>query len=144
MFCTKKDECPGPWRFGAMQASVLAAVMPIWGHYLLPTCCGPMCNMVVTTITSCLDSTLGPASGAAGQPPPPAHAPPDAGLVQQITEMGFSQPRVEEALRRVRLHVLGHPSSDKYEEFGERLTSAMNSLDAGEHDRGILSISSSA
>ncbi|KAK9833876.1 hypothetical protein WJX74_008569 [Apatococcus lobatus] len=84
-----------------LQSSVLAAVMPIWGHYLLPTCCGPMCNMVVTTITSCLDSTLGPAHGAGGQPPPPAHAPPDAGLVQQITEMGFSQPRAEEALRRV-------------------------------------------
>ncbi|KAK9866343.1 hypothetical protein WJX84_006185 [Apatococcus fuscideae] len=48
-----------------LQSSVLAAVMPIWGHYLLPTCCGPMCNMV------------------------------------QITEMGFSQPRAEEALRRV-------------------------------------------
>ena len=85
-----------------VQGSVLSAVMPLWSHPLLPTCCAPLCNMVVTTITSCLDSTLGPGAGPGAQPQPPAHAQPDPGLVQQIIEMGFSQPRAEEALRRVR------------------------------------------
>ncbi len=89
---------------GQLQSFLLAAVLPAWTNPALATC-SPLhvVNPVVNILNLCADGTLhAPARLLRQQPPArPQQPAPDAELVQQIAEMGFTPARAEEALRRV-------------------------------------------
>jgi hypothetical protein len=93
-----------------LHSNILAAVLPLWSHP--QTCYAP--TGIITSLVRVLQTCAqGPshasivlrysqgrqgAQAAAAARAPPA---PDAAMVGQIMEMGFSQGRAEEALRRV-------------------------------------------
>jgi hypothetical protein len=94
-----------------LHSDILAAVLPLWSH---PTTCFAPTGVVTSLVRVLQTCAQGPShasavlrhtqrgagavAAAAAARAPPA---PDAGMVQHIMEMGFSQGRAEDALRRV-------------------------------------------
>ena len=85
-----------------LQATVMKAVLPLWSYNKLPKCSFRITRQVITILTECTTGTsaamaLLNRASAVGRPT----AAPDPAMVQNIIDMGFSRPHVEEALRRV-------------------------------------------
>ncbi len=88
---------------GAMcnvQSAILDAVLPVWSNPLLASGSPQNTGAVTSILKHCKEAVTSPASrsGARGI------LSPDPAIVQQVVEMGFSEERVREALRRVRKH----------------------------------------
>jgi hypothetical protein len=81
-----------------MQDAIRDAVLPVWsssGQALTPS----HAAAITAILKRCTESVQAPlAAGRAGR----AGLTPDPQIVQQVVEMGFSEARVQEALRRVR------------------------------------------
>eukprot|EP00884_Botryococcus_braunii_P008520 jgi/Botrbrau1/1766/Bobra.0217s0021.1 len=85
-----------------LQASILAAVLPVWNEPELASCHVHISQSIIRILTACTVGVSGAAAPASrtslfstGRPPP------DPTTVQRIVEMGFSQARAEMAIRRV-------------------------------------------
>ncbi|KAK9830284.1 hypothetical protein WJX72_010812 [[Myrmecia] bisecta] len=84
-----------------LQGMILAAVLPVWSHPLLPACNPRIASLVIGILTNCSQGTASAALRMGRMATARTAPQPDAAAVQQIVEMGFTQPRAEEALRRV-------------------------------------------
>ena len=81
-----------------VQSAILDAVLPVWSNPLLASGSPQNTSAVTSILKHCTEAVTAPASrsGARGL------LSPDPAIVQQVVEMGFSEERVREALRRVR------------------------------------------
>ena len=114
------QECLQLWMTGLhhSQALVLRAVLPLWSDPALAAFSPQLAQLVIDILTNCTDgAAVTTAAAAVRAGPRPLHQP-DPAVVQQIVEMGFTQPRAEEALRRVglRTNCLCRGAESKYEQ----------------------------
>ncbi len=97
----------------SMQATVLDAVLPVWSNPHMAATSVAGSGIVTHILKKCTEETK-PLPAAPSRAQQRAEMTPDPAIVQQCVEMGFSEARVQEALRRVSLHVrltslLSHP-----------------------------------
>ncbi|CAL8470976.1 g10518 [Coccomyxa elongata] len=81
----------------SLKSAILDAVLPVWSNPLLASGSPQNTGAVTSILKHCNEAVTSPASrsGARGI------LSPDPAIVQQVVEMGFSEERVREALRRV-------------------------------------------
>ena len=85
-----------------MQSAVSAAVLPLWADPELAATSPEVAQRIVSIMTKCINGTSRVTVPSLARAGIRATYQPDASVVQQIVEMGFSAARAEEALRRVR------------------------------------------
>ena len=73
----------------------------MWASPRLAACSAPVASAVIGVLTHCAEGPQAASAAAGRGATGRSAAAPDAGLVQQIVEMGFTQRRAEDALRRV-------------------------------------------
>ena len=86
----------------SVQSAVSAAVLPLWADPELAATSPEVAQRIVSIMTKCINGTSRVTVPSLARAGIRAAYQPDAGVVQQIVEMGFSAARAEEALRRVR------------------------------------------
>ena len=89
---------PSIWR---AQATILDAVLPIWINPHMASSGIASSGIVTLILKKCTEETK-PLPAAASRAAQRAELALDPAIVQQCVEMGFSEARVQEALRRVR------------------------------------------
>ena len=85
------------WR---VQATILDAVLPIWTNPHMASSGIASSGIVTLILKKCTEETK-PLPAAASRAAQRAELALDPAIVQQCVEMGFSEARVQEALRRV-------------------------------------------
>ena len=75
--------------------------MPLWAEPDLAATSPDAAQRIVSILTKCINGTSRVSAQPLARPGIRAAFQPDPEVVQQISDMGFPQPRVEEALRRV-------------------------------------------
>ena len=90
------------------QATILDAVLPVWSHPHMASTSIAGSGIVTHILKKCTEETM-PLPAAAGRAAQRAEIAPDPAIVQQCVEMGFSETRVQEALRRVRPWPITYP-----------------------------------
>ena len=84
-----------------VQATILDAVLPVWSNPHMASTSVAGSGIVTHILKKCTEETK-PLPAAASRAQQRAEMTPDPAIVQQCVEMGFSEARVQEALRRVR------------------------------------------
>ena len=84
-----------------LQATILDAVLPVWSNPHMASTSVAGSGIVTHILKKCTEETK-PLPAAASRAQQRAEMTPDPAIVQQCVEMGFTEARVQEALRRVR------------------------------------------